>query len=131
MARTKMMPRAFAVLVGGTAFAFAACSSDAETVSTHPIGANADGELKVVGEDVDFDSDAYRASAGPIDIVYENEGSIVHTLVIDGVDDFKLTVNSRGDVDRGSVELEPGTYDMYCDVPGHRQAGMEATLEVG
>lgn len=52
------------------------------------------------------------------------------TLIIEDVDDFKLTVNSNGDVNPGSVDLEPGTYDMYCNVPGHRQAGTEATLEI-
>jgi uncharacterized cupredoxin-like copper-binding protein len=129
MTRTKMRWLGVTAL-GAVAVASAACGSDSETVVSAPVGAAADGALEVIGKDVDFDSDTYRAPAGTVDIVYENQGSLVHTLVIEGVDDFKLTVDSRGDVDEGSVELGPGTYEMYCDVTGHRQAGMEATLDV-
>ncbi|HEV3364625.1 MAG TPA: hypothetical protein VG795_10915 [Acidimicrobiia bacterium] len=38
---------------------------------------------------------------------------------------------ARGDVDTGTVALKPGKYILYCDVAGHRQAGMEAPLTVG
>ena len=71
-----------------------------------------------------------RATAGDVHITYRNDGSIGHTLLIEGVDGFKLDVAGRGDVDEGSVTLAPGTYTMYCDVAGHRQAGMHGTLEV-
>lgn len=87
-----------------------------------------DADVTVIAEDIDFPHGEYQVAAGTVEIVYENEGRIVHTLVIQGVDGFKLAVNANGDVDDGSVELEPGGYELYCDIPGHRSAGMEATL---
>ena len=63
------------------------------------------------------------------EFVYENEGNIAHTLLIEGVP-FELMVRSNGDEIRSSVELEPGEYTLFCDVPGHRPAGMVATLTV-
>ena len=72
-----------------------------------------------------------RAAAGNVAIQYTNAGAIQHTLVIDGVAGFKLDVAKAGDVDTATVNLEPGTYVLYCDIPGHRQAGMEDHLIVG
>lgn len=74
--------------------------------------------------------ESVTALAGPVHITYRNEGTIEHTLVIEGVDGFKLDVRAEGDVDHGSVTLRPGTYTVYCDIPGHRRAGMHAVLTV-
>ena len=81
-------------------------------------------------DDLRFDEDAYTVSGGEVTFEYVNEGNLVHTLVIEDVDDFKLQVNSSGDTDTGSVALEAGAYELYCDVSGHRSGGMEAVLTV-
>ena len=85
--------------------------------------------VTVVAQDsLRFDRDEYTASAGEVTIDYENSGNLTHTLLIDGVDDFKLMVTSSGDTDEGTDELEPGDYRIFCDIPGHES--MEATLTV-
>jgi uncharacterized cupredoxin-like copper-binding protein len=43
---------------------------------------------------------------------------------------FELAVNPAKQRDSGKVELAPGAYTIYCTVPGHRAAGMEATITV-
>lgn len=66
-----------------------------------------------------------------IGFVLDNQGTVEHTWVIEGLEDeFKLETSSGGESDAGVFEVEPGEYTFYCDVPGHRSAGMEGTLTV-
>lgn len=115
-----------------TVIAIAGCGGgdepDGLAAADSPAGGTA---VEVVAEDIQFDETSYLASAGTVDLQYRNDGSIKHTLVIDDVEDLKLELAGNGDEDEGAVDLEAGTYTFYCDVPGHRAAGMEATLEVG
>jgi plastocyanin len=108
----------------------AACGGDDDDAG--PIDADTSGadQVAVVARDLSLDAKAYDADAGEVTISYKNDGAVEHTLMIDGVDDFKLDVPSHGDVDEASVALDPGQYTIYCDIPGHRAAGMEATLQV-
>lgn len=106
------------------------CGGDGQTSAPSGFAGESAEGVNVVAEDIAFSKAAYASDAGPIDFSFDNEGSIKHTLVVEGVDDFKLTVNARGDQDHGTVDLAPGEYTIFCDVPGHRQAGMEAALTV-
>jgi plastocyanin len=55
----------------------------------------------------------------------------VHTLVFDGAfDGFQLEVTGGGDTASGKVDLKPGKYTFYCNLPGHRAEGMEGTITV-
>jgi plastocyanin len=118
-----------------TAATPAACGGDddggggGEGLSTGSGDGGGGGPVTVVAQDsLRFDRDDYAASAGEVTIDYENGGNLTHTLLIDGVDDFKLSVAANGDTDEGTAELAPGDYRIYCDVPGHES--MEATLTV-
>ena len=77
-----------------------------------------------------FDPPQAPAPPGKVVIEYVNADTQAHTFVIDGVPGFKLEVGSRGEKDKGEADLEVGTFTYFCDVPGHRQGGMEGTLTV-
>lgn len=120
----------FVMLVG------VACSSDDDGTSDKPTTTvAADTSITVTAQDsptLDFEPETLETEAGAIEIVLENDGSIPHTLVIEDQGGFKLSVGKKGAVDRGTISLEPGTYGLYCDIPGHRTSGnkMETTLTV-
>jgi plastocyanin len=77
-----------------------------------------------------FQATDFPTIAGINEILYVDKGGF-HTLVFEEPElrGFELKVNGTGD-DRGKVELTPKVYTVYCSVPGHREAGMEATITV-
>ena len=77
-----------------------------------------------------FDKSDYNAKSGNVTIAYVEDSSLTHTLLIKDAAGFKLQVSTRGDTKTGNVTLKPGTYTIYCDIPGHEAAGMKATLTV-
>ena len=87
--------------------------------------------LEFTAMDIEFDKTEASAAAGDIDVTLTNDGQIEHSWVVeDHEDDLRLHVESNGDTDEGTITLESGDYTFYCDVTGHREAGMEGTLTV-
>lgn len=80
-----------------------------------------------------LDQSSYSASSGNISIAYVNDDTIRHTLVVvdngTKVDGFELDVSKKGDVDQGTVTLEPGTYVLTCTVPGHQSMKASFTIK--
>jgi len=71
------------------------------------------------------------APAGQLKIESPNEASIDHNIALEGngVDETGDVVKDGG-VSEIDVDLEPGEYQFYCSVEGHRESGMEGTLTV-
>lgn len=88
-------------------------------------------DLTVHAIDINWKEKELKIGPGTVGIEMVNEGSIAHTFVLEGVTSGrKLSTPGSGSKDVAKFELTPGSYVYFCDVPGHRQGGMEGTLVV-
>ncbi|MGH9014445.1 MAG: plastocyanin/azurin family copper-binding protein [Acidimicrobiia bacterium] len=110
------------------AAALAACGGDDGGGYREPKG-QAQEQVSIQGGNFFFDPDRFELPAGVNQIELVGEQG-VHTLLIEGVDGYELRVEGSGDTEAKKVDLEPGEYVVYCDIPGHRSQGMEGTLTV-
>ena len=78
-----------------------------------------------------FDKDTLTAKAGKVTIVMDNPSSIPHAIEIEGNGvHAEGEPVEKGGVSEASADLEPGTYEYLCPVPGHEEGGMKGTLTV-
>lgn len=110
---------------GHMGMGFSGGSSDA---SSEPVtGAE---EITVRAGDLWFKPGRIEASNGaPLNITVRNDGKAFHDFTIDELD-LMIDVEAGDTVTAGLPDVEPGTYDFYCSVPGHAQAGMTGTLVI-
>jgi Copper binding proteins, plastocyanin/azurin family len=66
--------------------------------------------------------------AGALEFNVDNLGEDDHNLSIKNRDDTVAV--PPGGSDTLTVTLAPGTYTLYCSLPGHEDAGMRTTLTV-
>jgi plastocyanin len=137
---------ALLAVIALAAFGLAACGGDdddddggdtaAVTTQETTAGGGAGGSTVDVsspsGSDLAFDQGELTATAGAVTINYTNPQAISHDVVIEdsaGEVLGETELISDGNTST-TVELQPGTYTFFCDVPGHREGGMEGTLTV-
>jgi plastocyanin len=72
-------------------------------------------------------------AAGSYTFAATNDGTIPHGLALDGEGVTAATPDASyaaGETQSFSVDMVPGTYEIFCPVPGHKQSGMVATITV-
>ena len=63
-------------------------------------------------------------------IAVTNAGSMVHNVGIEGTDLVTPDIPAGGTATLDLSSLEPGTYTVYCEIPGHASSGMTTTLVI-
>jgi plastocyanin len=70
------------------------------------------------------------APAGPVKLRVTNAGTVDHNVSVEGSDQA-TTLLSAGETDTLDLGTLPeGEVTLFCSVPGHKEAGMTATLTV-
>lgn len=134
-----------------------ACGSSAESSAVADLPT---AEFEIVATDIAYDTNQLEVMTGqPIKVTFRNEGALEHDFSImklplsgdvmstqmegemAGHDDDmhamaeEPEVHVAASMNGGSNVLqftpaEPGTYEYYCTVAGHKEAGMVGTLTV-
>jgi plastocyanin len=126
MRSTARMLVATAVL----ALLLAGCGGNGGDAPDTP-GAASTTAVTVVTTEFQFDPDRFSIPADTdVVVTIDNSGGVVeHDFTIDALD-----VDIYADptqVVTGTINAPAGTYDFYCSIPGHREAGMVGVLTVG
>jgi uncharacterized cupredoxin-like copper-binding protein len=71
-------------------------------------------------------------SAGTYTFKVSNKGKFAHDLVVDGpgVQDKTSAIVAPGSTGDLTVTLQKGSYEFYCSVDGHKDMGMDVTVQV-
>jgi plastocyanin len=86
---------------------------------------------QLVASGLAFNFSSISATAGSVTINMFNDSAIPHNIAIRGNGvDVQGPVVGKGQTSSVTAELAPGTYEFYCSVPGHAEAGMKGTLVV-
>jgi uncharacterized cupredoxin-like copper-binding protein len=86
-------------------------------------------QTKITAKEFTFSPKTITAPAGTVQFVVTNAGAVEHTFVIDALKVKSPTIKP-GQAATVSVNLKPGSYQVYCDVPGHKELGMVSTISV-
>lgn len=86
--------------------------------------------IEMTGLDFRFQPAQLRIKAGQsVNIALVNRGAIIHDITIPALQ-FQLVAQPGQRAVGSLTAARPGTYEFYCSVPGHREAGMVGRLVV-
>jgi uncharacterized cupredoxin-like copper-binding protein len=110
-----------------------ACGSSSSSSSSSSAAAGSGGQ-SVTADEVEYKITLGSATvpAGSVTFQVSNTGTTTHNLAIEGPG---ISHEQSPDIQAGqkgtlTVDLKPGTYTVFCAIPGHEALGMKTTLSV-
>lgn len=119
---------ALAALFFGVIAVYVAAGDDTGSGTATATAASA--PVAVTLGDLFIEPGALEVPAGDVTLAVANEGSAQHDLTVEELDVATPTIDGGGSATLDLGTLAAGDYTLYCSIPGHRAAGMEATLAV-
>lgn len=121
------------VVLGAVVVLIAGCQRAAQQQTSPSAGEGMEeGQVvKVIAKEFAFEPKEIRVKAGMVTFRVENAGTVEHEFMIEGVTahgDHTSETFKPGVTHEVEVELAPGTYPVSCNVAGHKEAGMVATI---
>jgi uncharacterized cupredoxin-like copper-binding protein len=115
-----------------TAPSTTASTTTAPAASVPTTAATAPKSVPVTEVEFKIELPSTNLSPGTYTFDLTNKGHIAHDLVFNGpgVSNEKTPLIDPGKTAKLTVDLKSGTYDVYCSVPGHKQAGMDVKVKV-
>jgi uncharacterized cupredoxin-like copper-binding protein len=115
-------------------FGVAACGGTTAAGSPSGAAGPPSGATQVTLSEYAFKPSNLEVKTGPADFYLVNSGGQPHDMVIANAGG-KIVARSElvqpGNTQTFAVSnLAPGTYSIYCDVPGHKESGMVGKLTV-
>jgi len=84
--------------------------------------------LVVSATNARFSATTLTADHGTVTIDFTNNDLFWHTFTVPALGiDIRTPVKGHGQV---SVKAQPGSYEFFCAIPGHKSIGMRGTLTV-
>ena len=105
----------------------ASCSS--QPAGPPPTPTPSVSRVEIIEKEFTIQPGVSTVNAGTVIFEIKNEGFIEHNFVIEGHDDHVELILPQ-ETKTFEVELAPGNYQLICDLPGHKEAGMVAEFTV-
>ena len=98
------------------------------TVSSLDDGEPTSGAASVSMVEMAFVPDPIELPTSEARLQIANDGEVPHSFVLPELGKGTPDVEPGGSFTLDLTDQPPGTYEVICDLPGHREAGMETTL---